>query len=562
MVEEIGGYRIVRRIGSGGMGVVYEAVDGDGVPVALKLLHPHISHDPAARARLAREVELLHRVRGRGVARVLDAEVEESDAFVVTELVAGPTLEQDVARDGPFTKEELAGLASGLADALHAIHRVGVVHRDLKPGNVMLSPAGPVLIDFGIAQIAGDTRLTETGMVTGTIGYIDPEVVDGAAPSPVGDWWAWAAVLVFAATGRRPFGGGPAASVIKRMTTAQVDLAGVEDRLLGAALWAALQPDHSRRLDSNAVQAVLEGRWDETDLRHALTALGLAWPAERIGDTVEVAPELPPSYAPEGGPAATTADPGTAAAWAPVPATRPIPATAVSEPPAAPAPTAYPAAPAAGYWPPPSPYPGGAPVEATPAWLRPAPARPGTVAGFAFLLVAAAGMWPGVAAIAFAALLLLTGTVGYASRARRSARLRYGLRRGDTARTVAATPVHLGRAVVVGGLLLLPGALLGWVAHAAADLLLADKVLGSAAGARATILLWVAFAVAFAVTWACLPAMREGARTAVAVSLPVAGMRLAVILLCVALGVAFIAMAVSGGLGPPVWSPLPAPPGQ
>ena len=116
------------------------------------------------------------------MARVLDAEVEDAEAFVVTELVEGPTLEEDVAADGPFTPAELSHLAHGLAEALRAIHAVGVVHRDFKPGNVMMSEHGPVVIDFGIAQVADDARLTQTGMVTGTPGYLDPEVIAGAEP--------------------------------------------------------------------------------------------------------------------------------------------------------------------------------------------------------------------------------------------------------------------------------------------------------------------------------------------------------------------------------------------
>ncbi|MDX5317935.1 MAG: serine/threonine protein kinase, partial [Actinomycetes bacterium] len=293
-MQEIGGYRVVRRIGSGGMGTVYEALDAEDRAVALKLLHPQISHDPSARARLAREVDLLHRVRGKGVARVLDAEVEDDEAFVVTELIDGPTLEEDVAAHGPFAPDELRALAHGLADALHAIHRVGVVHRDLKPGNVMLSRTGPVIIDFGIAQVADDVRLTQTGMVAGTPGYLDPQVVDGAAPSPVCDWWAWSAVVVFAATGRRPFGTGPSAAVIKRMSLGQVDLEGV-DPLVATALWAALQPDPASRLDPHSVLAVLDGRWDRQDLDEALASLRLRSPGTERTAVVPTAPAVMPA---------------------------------------------------------------------------------------------------------------------------------------------------------------------------------------------------------------------------------------------------------------------------
>ncbi|WP_127126517.1 serine/threonine-protein kinase [Georgenia sp. SYP-B2076] len=271
--REVGGYRLLRTLGSGGMGTVHEAVDGDGHHVALKLLHPHIGMDPTARRRLAREVSLLHRVRGDGVARVLDAEVEDAEAFVVTELIDGPTLEDDVAADGPFAPEELATLAHGLADSLRAIHAVGVVHRDLKPGNVMMSDHGPVVIDFGIAQVADDARLTQTGLVTGTPGYLDPEVIAGAEPSPVCDWWGWSAVLVFAATGRPPFGRGPTGAVLARVATGQADTVGLEP-VVGRALRAALDPVPRNRLGPDAVLAVLDGQWGDAKLTQVLSATG------------------------------------------------------------------------------------------------------------------------------------------------------------------------------------------------------------------------------------------------------------------------------------------------
>ncbi|MFH5824924.1 protein kinase [Georgenia sp. AZ-5] len=273
--REVGGYRLLRRLGSGGMGAVFEAVDADGRRVALKLLHPHIGSDPQARRRLAREVALLHRVKDAGVARVLDAEVEDAEAFVVTELIEGPTLEEDVAADGPFSPQELSTLAHSLADALRAIHAVGVIHRDLKPGNVMMSEHGPVVIDFGIAQVADDARLTQTGLVTGTPGYLDPDVIAGAEPSPVCDWWSWAAVLVFAATGRPPFGRGPTAAVLARVATGQVDTDGL-DPVVARALSAALEPGPGNRLDPEGVLAVLDGQWGDAKLTQVLTASAAA----------------------------------------------------------------------------------------------------------------------------------------------------------------------------------------------------------------------------------------------------------------------------------------------
>src|SRR5690625_4780763 len=202
-LPDIPGYSILDILGSGGMGTVYSGVDAEGRKVAIKVLHPGLAGDHDVRARLRREVATLHRVKGAQVAQVLDAELDAPQAFIVTELIEGQDLADSVAQHGPLDEVELASLATGLAAALTSIHNVGVVHRDLKPGNVMLTDSGPVLIDFGISQILDDTRLTRTGLVTGTPGYVDPVVLTGAAPDELGDWWGWAALLVFAATGRR-----------------------------------------------------------------------------------------------------------------------------------------------------------------------------------------------------------------------------------------------------------------------------------------------------------------------------------------------------------------------
>lgn len=262
-MEEIGGYHLVRRLGSGGMGSVWEARDAEGRAVAFKLIHPHIAGDWAARERLVREIDLLRRIAGRGVVRVLDAEIEATEAFVVTELIDGPTLEEDVLAHGPFAPDELATLAGELADALREIHNAGVVHRDLKPSNVMLSHDGPVIIDFGISQAAEDARLTQAGLVTGTPGYLDPAVLAGADPDDGADWWAWAAVLAFAGTGRHPFGSGSSAAVLARVNAGMADLAGIPAQT-AAALAGAMRPNPALRIAPEQVVAALEGRENVT----------------------------------------------------------------------------------------------------------------------------------------------------------------------------------------------------------------------------------------------------------------------------------------------------------
>ncbi|HEY5515123.1 MAG TPA: serine/threonine-protein kinase, partial [Pengzhenrongella sp.] len=281
--SEIGGYRIVEPLGSGGMGTVYRAVDGGGTAVALKLLHPHIGADPVARDRLRREVAALQRLRHPAVAAVLDAEADSTEAFVVTELVDGPNLEEHVRATGPVSAVELVQLADGLRDVLEAVHAAGVVHRDLKPSNVLVTAGGPVLIDFGIAQAADDVRVTSNNLVVGTPGYLAPELLADAEPSALSDWWGWAAVLAFAATGRPPFGTRPMDAVLARSRAGDVDVVGLGP-LTAGALRAALDPDPSLRALPEDVVADLEEaavRGDSPPPTEVL-AHGVPGPATRV----------------------------------------------------------------------------------------------------------------------------------------------------------------------------------------------------------------------------------------------------------------------------------------
>src|SRR5690606_12013386 len=141
------------------------------------------------------EVAHLQRVRHTGVARVLDAEIDSTDAFVVTELLDGQDLAAHVREHGPLSADDLADLAEQLRAALEVVHGAGVLHRDLTPGNVLMTSRGPVLIDFGIAQAADEARVTSTGLVAGTPGYLSPELLEGGEPSQAADWWGWAALL-------------------------------------------------------------------------------------------------------------------------------------------------------------------------------------------------------------------------------------------------------------------------------------------------------------------------------------------------------------------------------
>lgn len=229
---KIGPYRLLEKIGEGGMGVVYLARDSDGRPVAVKALGPSVSTDPNARRRLFREVETMRRVRSRYVAEILDADVAGPSPYIVTRYVPGRTLEDAVRGNGPLRGAELMQLASGLASALAAIHAAGVVHRDLKPGNVMLVDGQPVVIDFGIAHIPDATRLTQTGMVMGTPGYLAPEVIEGQPSSGASDVHSWGATVAFAATGRQPYGAGTYQTIFFRVLQGKAELDGVPAALL------------------------------------------------------------------------------------------------------------------------------------------------------------------------------------------------------------------------------------------------------------------------------------------------------------------------------------------
>jgi len=215
--DRLGPYRLVRRIGEGGMGVVYLALNAADEQVALKALHPGMAQESNARRRMGREVETMRRVRSRYVAEVMDADLDGDPPYIVTRYVPGLTLDEVVAGGGPLSGPALARLAYGLAEALAAVHSAGVVHRDLKPGNVMISDGEPVIIDFGIAQLHETTRLTMTGMFMGTPGYLAPEVIEGKESGAASDVHSWGATVAFAATGRPPYGTGPFETIFYRI---------------------------------------------------------------------------------------------------------------------------------------------------------------------------------------------------------------------------------------------------------------------------------------------------------------------------------------------------------
>ncbi|MGW3953006.1 protein kinase domain-containing protein [Streptomyces sp. NPDC004752] len=243
----LGGYRLLARLGQGGMGRVYLAEDRRGALFALKAVHPAHAHDPEFRRRFARKVRLAARVRGPGVASVAGADPDAESPWLAAEFVPGPTLGEAIAQHGELTAEACRALAEQLAEALTAVHAAGLVHRDLKPSNVILGADGARLIDFGIALAADESAITRTGQTPGTPGYIAPEVLLGGAAGPAADVFALGALLVFAAQGRHPYGTGPAAAVMARPLAADPDLSGITDATLAALLRRALAREPAHR---------------------------------------------------------------------------------------------------------------------------------------------------------------------------------------------------------------------------------------------------------------------------------------------------------------------------
>ena len=255
----VGSYRLLTKIGEGGMGVVHLAQAPDGSRVALKVLRPHIIGDDEARERLAREVASLRRVRSPRVAEVIDADPWGETPYVATRYVPGLSLHAHARQEGPIAGSDLRWFAASLAEAVVAVHSVGVLHRDIKPSNVLLEGRSPVLIDFGLARLAEDPRLTVTGWLLGTPGYLAPEILYGEDATTASDVHSWAATVVFAATGRPPFGTGPAMAIMDRVRRGEHDLSDVPAEVLPLVA-AGLAPDPADRPTLPTVIADLRPR--------------------------------------------------------------------------------------------------------------------------------------------------------------------------------------------------------------------------------------------------------------------------------------------------------------
>jgi hypothetical protein len=254
----VGEYTLLARLGEGGMGVVHLARKGDGPRVALKVLRPHIVGDDEARRRLAREVSSLERIRSRWIAEIVDADPWGPTPYVATRYVPGLSLHDHVPQEGPITGPDLAWFARCLAEGVASVHAVGVLHRDVKPSNVLLEGRTPILIDFGLARVADDPKLTHTGWLLGTPGYLAPEILYGDDATTASDVHSWAATVAFAGTGHPPFGRGPSMAIMDRVRRGEHDLGGLPDDLR-AVVSAALDPDPARRPAIREIIARLGG---------------------------------------------------------------------------------------------------------------------------------------------------------------------------------------------------------------------------------------------------------------------------------------------------------------
>ena len=447
---ELGGYVLQGVLGQGASGTVYQAEDADGLQVAFKLLHSTVAGDPAARQRLRREVELLQRVKASCVARVLDAETQQAEAFVVTELVDGTSLEQHLKQHGPFEVAELASLAANLTEAIATIHQAEVIHRDLKPANLMMRRDGSVvLIDFGLAQEDAWSRLTGTGLIAGTPGFVAPELLRGGDVGPGADCWAAAALLLSAATGRPPFGSGGVETVLARVLENDPDTDGL-DATLAALLRQATMPDLDQRLDLESLvdllaalargEAILPPVLDRPknegkNLGNSQTKLlpsGPVWADQPISDDLtEALPGALPGT--PGTLSGTPATPGTPGTLPGATGTWLSGTTQMGQPEAIPPPKTFGAL--GTQW------PGQAPET-----------KPTPLTSLAFWLLAGAVAlhWPVVAAGLVVIALWFTRTVWVANQAVAARQRKRGERPSDAARTAVGVPWYLVRAA--GGL--------------------------------------------------------------------------------------------------------------
>ncbi|MFB4302543.1 WD40 repeat domain-containing serine/threonine protein kinase [Actinomadura sp. NTSP31] len=256
--RQVGSYLLRGRLGAGGMGEVYLGRSPGGRDVVVKLIRSEYAGEPKYRRRFAREVQAAQRVGGFHTAQVVEADPEADPPWMVTEYIPGPSLQELVQARGPLSAEAVLALAAQLSEGLAAIHACGLVHRDLKPGNVVMADSGPRIIDFGIAREADASVLTEDGTVVGTYAFMSPEQVHARQVGRASDVFSLGGVLVFAATGHSPFAAGTLPAIVYRIGGAEPELGGIGGELRGL-LTACLAKNPEARPTANELLAWLGG---------------------------------------------------------------------------------------------------------------------------------------------------------------------------------------------------------------------------------------------------------------------------------------------------------------
>ncbi|MFI8188885.1 protein kinase [Streptomyces sp. NPDC085946] len=299
----VGSFKLHRRLGAGGMGVVYLGSDKKGQRVALKVIRPDLAEDQEFRSRFAREVSAARRIRGGCTARLVAADLEADRPWFATQYVPGPSLHDKVADEGPLGAAEAAAIGAALSEGLVAVHEAGVVHRDLKPSNILLSPKGPRIIDFGIAWATGASTLTHVGTAVGSPGFLAPEQVRGAAVTPATDVFSLGATLAYASMGDSPFGHGSSEVMLYRVVHEEPQLHGVPDAL-APLIQACLAKDPEER--PSTLQLSL--RLKEIAAREAQGLADVRPPAPRAAEADRPTGRLADTYPdraqrrPQGGP--------------------------------------------------------------------------------------------------------------------------------------------------------------------------------------------------------------------------------------------------------------------
>ncbi|WP_089099619.1 protein kinase domain-containing protein [Streptomyces hyaluromycini] len=265
--RSVGEYQLLRRLGAGGMGRVYLGRSPGGRAVAVKVVHAElVAGQPEFRSRFRREVEAARKVSGAFTAPVVDADPDAELPWLVTSYIAGPSLQEAVAEQGPLPAANVRALAAGLAEALTSIHAAQLVHRDLKPSNVLLAEDGPRVIDFGIARSVESATITRAGLMVGSPGFMSPEQVAGGEVTGASDVFAFGAVLTYAATGGNPFGDGPTPALLYRVVHDEPDIGAVTDPALAALIAHCLAKDPADRPTPREILARIGPTADATAL--------------------------------------------------------------------------------------------------------------------------------------------------------------------------------------------------------------------------------------------------------------------------------------------------------